>query len=157
MNVPTKQAQTHANKTTPTNDPTPANGDQLGKNTLPPFHVSDDFTFELTHFSVPEHYAPDLSSVMIPHGLIMDRIDKLAVDIVRAYRIRELNTRLHMLCVLKGGHQFFADLCNALKRLTLVGVQEPPLTFDFIRVKSYQNTESRCALPGGAPVRLAFF
>ena len=34
------------------------------------------------------------------------------------------------------------DLCNALKRLTLTGVSEPPLTFDFIRVKSYSNTES---------------
>ena len=72
----------------------------------------------------------------------MDRIDKLAVDIMDAYKIREMGTRIHMLCVLKGGHQFFSDLCNALKRLTLVGVQDPPLTFDFIRVKSYQNTES---------------
>ena len=45
-------------------------------------------------------------------------------------------------CVLKGGHQFFSDLCNALKQLTLTGVQEPPLTFDFMRVQSYHNTES---------------
>jgi len=44
--------------------------------------------------------------------------------------------------VLKGGHQFFSDLCNALKRLTLTNVSNPPLTFDFIRVKSYANTES---------------
>lgn len=44
--------------------------------------------------------------------------------------------------MLKGGHQFFSDLCNALKSLTLTGVTEPPLTFDFIRVKSYQNQES---------------
>lgn len=72
----------------------------------------------------------------------MDRIEKLAVDIINAYKIRELGTRIHMLCVLKGGHQFFSDLANAMKRLTLVGVPNPPLTFDFIRVKSYQNTES---------------
>lgn len=30
----------------------------------------------------------------------------------------------------------------ALKRLTLTSVKEPPLTFDFIRVSSYTNTES---------------
>lgn len=77
-----------------------------------------------------------------PHGMICDRISKLAVDIVKAYRFGELGTRVTMLCVLKGGHQFFSDLCNALKRLTLTGVSEPPLTFDFIRVKSYSNTES---------------
>ena len=77
-----------------------------------------------------------------PHGMICDRISKLAVDIVKAYRFGELGTRVTMLCVLKGGHQFFSDLCNALKRLTLTGVSEPPLTFDFIRVKSYSNMES---------------
>jgi hypoxanthine phosphoribosyltransferase len=74
--------------------------------------------------------------------MIRDRISKLAVDIVKAYRFGELGTRVTMLCVLKGGHQFFSDLCNSLKQLTLTGVSEPPLTFDFIRVKSYADTES---------------
>ena len=114
----------------------------LGAGGLPAFVVQDDTTFDLSHFIVPEHYAADLSSVMIPHGFIMDRVEKLAVDICRAYQFKEKNTRLHMICVLKGGHQFFSDLCNALKVLTLTGVKEPPLTFDFIRVKSYHNTES---------------
>ena len=100
------------------------------------------FEFDLNHFSVPEHYAPDLKAIMIPHGMIMDRIEKMAVDALKAYQFREASTRVHMLCVLKGGHQFFSDLCNALKALTLTGVSEPPLTFDFIRVKSYAGTES---------------
>ena len=108
----------------------------------PPFHVTDDFAWNLEHFVIPEHYAPDLASVMISHGLIQDRIDRLANDICQAYDFHGSRARLHMLCVLKGGHQFFSDLCNALKKLTLVGVKEPPLTFDFIRVKSYHNTES---------------
>lgn len=112
--------------------------------TKPPFIIPDEgFEFELDHFSVPEHYAPDLKAIMIPHGMIMDRIEKLAVDILQAYRFREEpNVRVHMLCVLKGGHQFFSDLCNALKVLTLTHLKDPPLTFDFIRVKSYAGTES---------------
>jgi len=64
------------------------------------------------------------------------------VDILHAYKFKTHGTRLHMVCVLKGGHQFFSDLCNCLKQLTLTGVSEPPLTFDFIRVKSYAGTES---------------
>ena len=28
----------------------------IGKNSLPPFRISDDFVFELTHFSIPQHY-----------------------------------------------------------------------------------------------------
>lgn len=45
----------------------------------------------------------------------MDRIDKLAIDIRNKYKFSETGARVHMLCVLKGGHQFFSDLCNALK------------------------------------------
>lgn len=118
-----------------------ANG-AVGASGLDAMQIDDDLSFPLSHFSIPEHYAADLNSVMIPHGLIMDRIEKLAVDILHAYKFKTHGTRLHMVCVLKGGHQFFSDLCNCLKQLTLTGVSEPPLTFDFIRVKSYAGTES---------------
>ena len=138
----------------------------IGASSKPPFIVPDDFSWDLSHFCIPKHYESDLGSVMIvrglqhsdarprtlsllaacarvqPHGFVMDRIQKLAVDILHAYRFREEGTRLHMLCVLKGGHQFFSDLCNALKQLMLTDCTQPPLTFDFIRVKSYAGTES---------------
>ena len=148
----------------------------IGASSKPAFIVPDDFSWDLSLFSIPNHYESDLDSVMIvrclqrsharshsslracaslgrrssalprarvqPHGLVMDRIQKLAVDILHAYRFREEGTRLHMLCVLKGGHQFFSDLCNALKLLMLTDCTQPPLTFDFIRVKSYAGTES---------------
>ena len=117
----------------------------LGHSSKPCFVVPDGFCWDLSLFSIPEHYAPDLASVMIPHGLVMDRINKIAVDLLHAYKFREAGTRVHMLCVLKGGHQFFSDLCNALKLLTLTGCGEAPLTFDFIRVKSYTGTESNGA------------
>ena len=120
----------------------PTQQSDLGASAKPCFVVPDGFAWDLDLFSIPEHYQPDLSSVMIPHGLVMDRIQKLAVDILKAYRFREEGTRLHMICVLKGGHQFFSDLGNALKSLTLTGCSNPPLTFDFIRVKSYAGTES---------------
>lgn len=111
-----------------------------------PFVVGDDgspgaLNFGLEHFCIPDHYAADLENVMIPHGLIIDRIEKLALDMCRSYDFKS-GTRLHMLCVLKGGHQFFSDLCNVLKRLTLRHCTNAPLTFDFIRVKSYAGTES---------------
>jgi hypothetical protein len=88
--------------------------------------IAEDFQFDLSLFSIPDHYSADLNAVMIPHGLIMDRIEKLAVDILHAYKFRELGTRVHMLCVLKGGHQFFSDLCNCLKQLTLTACPDPP-------------------------------
>ena len=37
----------------------------LGESGKPSFNVTEDFSFDLDHFSIPEHYAPDLGSVMI--------------------------------------------------------------------------------------------
>ncbi|RUS25099.1 hypothetical protein BC938DRAFT_472627 [Jimgerdemannia flammicorona] len=45
-------------------------------------------------------------------------------------------------CILKGGHQFFADLVNVIKKLTTKDGKSIPLSLEFIRVKSYHNDES---------------
>ena len=78
-----------------------------------------------------------------PFPQLKDRIEKLAVDILHSYKFRTQGTRVHMLCVLKGGHQFFSDLCNALKALTLTGCSEPPLT-------SHRSSDTT-AFPAASP------
>ena len=107
----------------------------------PPIEVADDFGFDLSHFSIPEHYRPDLANVMLPHGLISDRAQRMAEDIYNDYDFAN-GARLHMLCVLKGGHEFFSDLIMHLKKLLTTGCKHVPIGFDFIRVKSYVGTES---------------
>ena len=80
-----------------------------------------------------------LDSLLVPHGSIVDRVEKLAYDINQDYK----GETIHMLCVLKGGSQFFQDLQNALRKFhdyTRAG--HIPFTFDFVRVKSYEGTES---------------
>ncbi|RUS21405.1 phosphoribosyltransferase-like protein [Endogone sp. FLAS-F59071] len=91
----------------------------------------------LEHFVIPSHYAHDLDSILIPHGVIMDRIEKLAKLIVE-----NSSGPLVCCCILKGGHQFFADLVNVLKKLTTKDGKSLPLSLEFIRVKSYHNTDS---------------
>ena len=76
--------------------------------------VPEEQNFSLDHFCVPDHYKDDLSHVMLPHGMIIDRIERMAVDICRDYGFNHgSGERLHMLCILKGGHQFFSDLSGA--------------------------------------------
>jgi hypothetical protein len=49
----------------------------------------------------------------------------------------------HLICVLKGGYQFFADLMNSLRTFRELSARpNMPFTFDFMRVKSYEGTES---------------
>lgn len=99
--------------------------------------ADDEKGHELDLFCVPRHYENDLDRVIIPHGLIMDRTERLARDIVRDMG----GHHIVALCVLKGGYKFFADLLDFIKSLNNDD-KSVPLTVDFIRVKSYCNDKS---------------
>ncbi|KAJ8249232.1 hypothetical protein GJAV_G00232600 [Gymnothorax javanicus] len=93
---------------------------------------------DLNLFCVPKHYEEDLERVIIPHGMIMDRTERLARDIMQDMG----GHHIVALCVLKGGYKFFADLLDYIKALNQNSDKSVPLTVDFIRLKSYCNDES---------------
>ncbi|XP_063266717.1 LOW QUALITY PROTEIN: hypoxanthine-guanine phosphoribosyltransferase-like [Prinia subflava] len=86
-------------------------------------------------FCVPKHYEEDLERVFVPHGLILDRTEHLARDIMQDMRSHHLVA----LCVLKGGYNIFADLLDHIKALNQNGGKSLPVTMDFVRIKSYCN------------------
>eukprot|EP01134_Creolimax_fragrantissima_P005812 CFRG5812T1 len=98
---------------------------------------SVDNTYPLSQFAIPQHYKEDLTSVMIPNGLILNRVEKLAQDIVE-----DISGPLVVICVLKGGHQVFADLINYIKQMNTRAGKSLPLSLEFIRMKSYHNESS---------------
>lgn len=98
---------------------------------------TESHQYSLDHFVIPDHYETALSSVLIPHGVIMDRVEKLAKLIVQ-----EATGPLVVCCVLKGGHQFFADLVNYIKKNVTRGGNSVPLSLEFIKVKSYSGETS---------------
>ncbi|KAI9502248.1 hypothetical protein GGI26_002787 [Coemansia sp. RSA 1358] len=98
----------------------------------------DKFKYQLDHFVIPGHYKDDVESILIPHGLIVDRIAKLAQMIASEYD----NERIVVCCVLKGGHQFFSDLVTYMKKALNKQGKAVPMTLDFIRAKSYDNDRS---------------
>lgn len=67
-----------------------------------PYYVENDEAIPLSHFYVPAHYQDTLTSLLVPHGAIMDRVEKLAYDISRDYE----GHTIHILCVLKGAISF---------------------------------------------------
>lgn len=118
----------------------PAPKEQLDKESRrDPFFISDDLSMDVNHFYLPAHYTDSLQEILVPHGMIVDRVEKLAADITSDYN----GHTIHLICVLKGGSTFFYDLCAALRRMHDYSNQNYiPYTFDFIRVKSYEGTES---------------
>lgn len=77
-----------------------------------PYFLEDDLSIATNHFYIPEHYQDTLDSLLVPHGMIVDRVEKLAYDITTDYE----GHTIHLLCVLKGGSTFFMDLCNAMRK-----------------------------------------
>ena len=63
-----------------------------------PCIIRDEDEISLEYYYIPEHYHNYLSALLIPHGIIVDRVEKLAYDISRDYD----GQTIHLLCVLKG-------------------------------------------------------
>ena len=107
--------------------------DEGDESTSPPLPIAS--------FLIPPQYQDAVSKVMIPHGMISDRIQKLAYDINSEYS----DKTLHLLCVLKGGSSFFWELQSALINLSAhrrTNTAKFQFSFDFVRVKSYEGMES---------------
>ncbi|XP_055007671.1 phosphoribosyltransferase domain-containing protein 1b isoform X2 [Boleophthalmus pectinirostris] len=101
--------------------------------------IEDDWPgYSLDLFSYPTHYSGDLDCVIIPHGVIMDRTERLARNIMDDLG----NHDIVVLCVLKGGYQFSADLVDRIKALSCNSNRTIPMRVHFIRLKSYLNDQS---------------
>ncbi|KAI5612558.1 phosphoribosyl transferase domain containing 1 [Silurus asotus] len=101
--------------------------------------IPDDWPgYRLDLFTYPKHYSGDLDCVYIPHGVIMDRTERLARDIKDDLGDQDIV----VLCVLKGGHQFCADLVERIQVLNRNSKRSLLMTVDFIRLKSYLNDQS---------------
>ncbi|XP_048246068.1 hypoxanthine-guanine phosphoribosyltransferase isoform X3 [Haliotis rufescens] len=99
--------------------------------------IADDYQgYPLDMFCIPKHYEQDLQHVLIPSGLIDDRIERLARDIMRDFS----HEAIVGLCVLKGGYKFFTDLLDKLKALNRNSEVSVPMAVDFIRLKSYRSS-----------------
>ncbi len=99
--------------------------------------IQDNYSYPLSQFVIPHHYQDDLESVLIPYGLIQDRVAKLA-EMIAA----DTEHPLVACCVLKGAHVFFSHLTEQLKKLKTGNGNSIPMSFEFIKVKSYENENS---------------
>ncbi|KAM4689802.1 phosphoribosyltransferase domain-containing protein 1 isoform 1-T3 [Discoglossus pictus] len=114
--------------------------------TSPPFYATDRGVvisdkwpgYNLDVFSLPNHYCEDLECVYIPHGIIVDRTERIAKDIMRDIG----DNHITVLCVLKGGYKFCADLVEHIKNLSRNSERFISMRVEFIRLRSYCNDKS---------------
>jgi len=108
-----------------------------------PLVIPDSFEgYPLNYFNLPLHYRDDLKSVLIPYGLVQDRIEALASRIFSDLHIH-IPEQLICMCVLKGGYRFFSDLVSKIQNENrLRNDRSLPMSLEFIRVRSYVNDRS---------------
>uniref|UniRef100_A0A914UQN5 Hypoxanthine phosphoribosyltransferase n=1 Tax=Plectus sambesii TaxID=2011161 RepID=A0A914UQN5_9BILA len=87
--------------------------------------IPDDHCYPLDALTIPACYKDDLQTVMIPEGLIQDRIKQLAHQI----HSKLGDQQLAVLCILKGSYRFFTYLVDQLTTVRLNG--KSPMTVDF--------------------------
>uniref|UniRef100_A0A0N4ZXY4 Hypoxanthine phosphoribosyltransferase n=1 Tax=Parastrongyloides trichosuri TaxID=131310 RepID=A0A0N4ZXY4_PARTI len=98
--------------------------------------IPDNLEFSIDSFITPGCYEGDLSSIVIPEGLVVDRVKKLAHELHDSLG----DVPLILLCILKGSYKFFTTLVD---ELTIARQNcSTSLTVEFIRAKSYEGTES---------------
>ncbi|XP_066494068.1 hypoxanthine-guanine phosphoribosyltransferase-like [Tiliqua scincoides] len=98
----------------------------------------DDIGYNKNLFCIPKHYEDDLERVFIPHGLILDRTERLARNIMQDMG----DHHIFALCVLKGGYKFFADLMDHIKALNRNTDQSVLISVDFVKLNTYCNNST---------------
>ncbi|XP_077480466.1 phosphoribosyltransferase domain-containing protein 1-like isoform X2 [Stigmatopora argus] len=101
--------------------------------------IQDDWPgYSLDLFSYPEHYRDDIDNVYIPHGVVVNRTERLARYIAEDFA----DDNIVVLCVLKGGYKFCVDLVECIKVLGRNSGKYLETRVEFIRLKSYLNDQS---------------
>ncbi|KAK8797303.1 hypothetical protein WA158_004511 [Blastocystis sp. Blastoise] len=91
-------------------------------------NIADNAVYDKDCFYVPKQFDDCVESVLIPHGMIVDRVAKLAHDIYTDHN----DASLVVLCA----QPFFASLIDQLMNYNL------DFSYEFVKVKSYEGTSS---------------
>ena len=104
-----------------------------GVNRKEPIVIREGRYYPKDKFMIASHYSKYIESVIIPKGLVVDRVDKLAMDIRNTYG----DEPLHLLCVLKGARSFFTELCSALSKIHKYSgsYTQPPYFEHYVRLE----------------------
>ncbi|TGZ61989.1 hypothetical protein CRM22_007677 [Opisthorchis felineus] len=105
--------------------------------------ISDSYPhLPLDLFCMPRTYENTLSHIMIPEGMVKDRVKKMALEIVKFYERSGSGQPLTLLCVLKGAVRFLGELHHAMEKIIRARELDLELEQSFVRLQSYLNDRS---------------
>ncbi|TGZ73260.1 hypothetical protein CRM22_001618 [Opisthorchis felineus] len=117
--------------------------------------IPDEFSgYSTCDFRLSQRYSKYIEGILVPRGMILDRLEKMALDILDNLE-RRGSTSLTLLCILKGAFKFAADLCEKLEAAAFSRQKNITIHLDFIVANTYVNDRvghetrlSMCSDPG---------
>ncbi|CAH8545918.1 unnamed protein product [Heterobilharzia americana] len=101
--------------------------------------LNDDFPGYLANnFILPARYEKYIESIIVPNGMVVDRLNKMASDITDHYE-SSFARSIHMICILKGGFRFASDLFDRLQACISSRKKDIGVYIDFIAASTYVN------------------
>lgn len=99
----------------------------------PPIDVHDQQLYDLEQFAVPPSVKHDLQGILIPQGLIDDRVARIGEEIATNYAYGNMLA----LCVLNGAQHFYQQLMKSIYPSVQNDIQ-----LESIKCRSYEGTKS---------------
>jgi hypoxanthine phosphoribosyltransferase len=103
--------------------------------------INMDSLFDPHHLLIANNYNKYVDKVIASKGLISDRVERLALDIVRDYA----GKTVYFLIVMKGAVMFgsnLADKINDILKNDISDTYKMQFFFEYIRISSYENLTS---------------
>ncbi|CAH8645636.1 unnamed protein product [Dicrocoelium dendriticum] len=103
--------------------------------------IPDSFPgYSPDEFCLLPRYRPFIEGILVPNGLVKDRLKKLALDILDTLD-RMGSTSLTLVCVLKGGFKFASDLSENLESVIHNTSRQISIHIEFIIASTYVNDD----------------
>jgi hypoxanthine phosphoribosyltransferase len=96
-------------------------------------YIADGYSIPAPLLSLPHRYGPYIDKVLVNHGLLQDRVAKIAADLASFYAGESVT----FLVLLKGASHFARDLIECIDQSACSLLYN----LEFIRVKSYCNDQ----------------
>eukprot|EP01056_Protomagalhaensia_sp_Gyna25_P005999 Protomagalhaensia_sp_Gyna_25__5998@NODE_938_length_2381_cov_324_278822_g744_i0_p2_GENE_NODE_938_length_2381_cov_324_278822_g744_i0NODE_938_length_2381_cov_324_278822_g744_i0_p2_ORF_typecomplete_len216_score20_33Pribosyltran/PF00156_27/1_7e15PRTase_3/PF15610_6/0_005Pribosyl_synth/PF14572_6/0_0098PRTase_2/PF15609_6/0_087_NODE_938_length_2381_cov_324_278822_g744_i014462093 len=130
--------------------------------------IPDDLRIPKDTLMIQPYYSPLIDHILIPKGMIVDRIEKIAQDIHNYYTYQRPTRELNLVCTLKGAVMFFEHLTRFLRafsRYDPIDLGRPTYIEHYIKASSYSGMTRECTVElgqfspsaAGSPTSKRFF
>ncbi|CAH8551991.1 unnamed protein product [Schistosoma intercalatum] len=95
--------------------------------------------YSAKNFTLPEIYEKHISTILVPSGMIENRLERMSIDILSEYEKSGVQS-VYVICILKGGFKFASDLFKALQEYSFTRRNYIKVSIDFVAASTYDDS-----------------